>query len=225
MAARRNRLDFRRSRRLDSAGEVADVDADANLFRALAAAGCLWVTGCIGVPLVGPPAQVAIGTGVRSLRAPGSDSLDVPLQVRAAVHPLGFLPTWVDRPADFGVGYLLDYGPPALVQGVYLEASGVIVKGPSTPRTAAAATSATPTARRRWASTSRAPSCASAPRTAGRPPAACSSAFRRPSASRGAGCRASGPAPPLLRLLAYNHCGSLDAQCRAARRAAFRAPA
>lgn len=57
-------------------------------------------------------------------------SLDVPLQVRAAVHPLGFVANFLDRPADFGVGYLLDYGEPALVQGAYLEGGAVIVKGP-----------------------------------------------------------------------------------------------
>jgi len=100
------------------------------LWRWLATVAPLLLAGCVGIPFAGPPVQLAVGTGARSLREGASGSLDVPLQLRAAAHPLGFSPNLVERSADFGLGYLLDYGPPALVQGAYLEGSAVMLKGP-----------------------------------------------------------------------------------------------
>ncbi|HCF56597.1 MAG TPA: hypothetical protein DFS52_01200 [Myxococcales bacterium] len=88
-------------------------------------------TGCVGVPFATPPLQATLGTGVRSSSPHREDAVfDIPLQVRAAVHPLALAPSLVGRRADFGVGYLLDAGSAGRTHGTYLEASGVLAAGP-----------------------------------------------------------------------------------------------
>lgn len=80
-------------------------------------------TGCVALPIATPPLQLAVAGGARSLRSDSIDDFDAPVQVRAAVHPLQLFPRLMNRVADVGVGYLLDYGANASVNGGYLEAS------------------------------------------------------------------------------------------------------
>jgi hypothetical protein len=97
----------------------------------LCVAAILICSGCVAVPFATPPLQATLGTGVRSTSHTDSPSdFDVPLQVRAAVHPFGFVPEWLQRDADVGFGYLYEGGSGGRTQGLYLEASGVLLSGP-----------------------------------------------------------------------------------------------
>ncbi len=92
-------------------------------MRRLVIGALLLASGCVAIPLATPPVQLGIGGQIRA-----SEPLDRPSRaawsggasVRAAIHPLGFAPTLLDRRIDFGAGYLLDLGP-APLQGAFLE--------------------------------------------------------------------------------------------------------
>ena len=86
---------------------------------------CLWLllSSCVAMPVAVPPLQLQVGMGMRSLATKSFDEGDLPAQVRAGVHPLALFPRFIQRRADFGLGYLLDYGANATVNGAYLEAS------------------------------------------------------------------------------------------------------
>jgi hypothetical protein len=64
--------------------------------------------------------------GVRS--GAGNAKVEGPFQLRAAAHPLQVVESLTHRPADFGLGYLLDYGqggPRRVVHGAYGEGSWI----------------------------------------------------------------------------------------------------
>ena len=82
---------------------------------------CLLLTNCVAMPIVVPPMQLQVGSGVRSLAAQTFDGVDVPAQVRVGIHPMALFPKLMQRRGDFGVGYLLDYGANATLNGGYLE--------------------------------------------------------------------------------------------------------
>ncbi|MBI5544545.1 MAG: hypothetical protein HY901_11690 [Deltaproteobacteria bacterium] len=91
----------------------------------------VWSTGCVAMPLAVPPMQLAVGSGARSLSSDScGEDLDAPAQLRVAVHPLALFPGMLNRSADVGVGYLLDYGANAQIQGGYLEGSMVMLQKP-----------------------------------------------------------------------------------------------
>ena len=88
----------------------------------LLASLALFATGCLALPVASPPVRLQVGSGARSLATDAFDEVDVPAQVRAGIHPLALFPSFLRRRADFGVGYLLDYGGSATLNGAYLEA-------------------------------------------------------------------------------------------------------
>jgi hypothetical protein len=67
--------------------------------------------------------QMQVGSGARALDRDGVREVEVPVQLRVGVHPLSLLPKLIQRRGDFALGYLLDYGTGASLNGAYLEAS------------------------------------------------------------------------------------------------------
>ncbi len=84
----------------------------------------LATTGCVGVPFGLPPTQVTVATGVES----SEGKAEVPLQVRAAVHPMQFAPDWTAREFDLGVGYMFDATRSYKLHGGYAEGGAVLWK-------------------------------------------------------------------------------------------------
>lgn len=91
---------------------------------ALAASAILAVstTACVGVPFALPPTQLTVATGMEGSRG----HVEVPLQVRAAVHPMQFAPEWTTRDFDLGVGYMLDKTRSFTLHGGYAEGGAVL---------------------------------------------------------------------------------------------------
>jgi hypothetical protein len=69
-----------------------------------------------------PPVRVDVGSGARVTSAPpGPRSVDAPVAFRVGPHPLGLIPGNAGRQFDVGVGYVIDAGPDATIQGGYLS--------------------------------------------------------------------------------------------------------
>ncbi|MGC4114460.1 MAG: hypothetical protein QM765_07585 [Myxococcales bacterium] len=83
----------------------------------------LLLGGCVAMPFASPPMQLQVAGGIRQLDSDTIRDRDVPVQVRAGVHPLSLFPKLIQRRGDFALGYLLDYGTNTTLNGAYLEAS------------------------------------------------------------------------------------------------------
>lgn len=86
---------------------------------------CLFVLlcSCVAMPFASPPMQLQVAGGARMLDSDTVKDQDIPVQVRAGVHPLSLFPKLIQRRGDFALGYLLDYGTGTTLNGGYLEAS------------------------------------------------------------------------------------------------------
>ena len=99
--------------------------AAANLgLAAIAASAIACATGCVGAPFALPPTQITVATGMEGSRG----RVEVPLQVRAGVHPMQFSPAWTSRDFDLGVGYMLDATRSFTLHGGYAEGGAVLWK-------------------------------------------------------------------------------------------------
>lgn len=91
---------------------------------ACAASAIVCATGCVGAPFALPPTQLTLATGMEGSRG----HVEVPVQFRAAVHPMQFSPAWTNRDFDLGVGYMLDATRSFTLHGGYAEGGAVLWK-------------------------------------------------------------------------------------------------
>jgi hypothetical protein len=81
--------------------------------------------------LAPPGMQVATGLAART-GAPPHTPVDSPGELRVGLYPAQLFRSLTNRNADFGAGYLLDYGkvgPKRLLEGGYAEGSYVFLQG------------------------------------------------------------------------------------------------
>ncbi len=73
--------------------------------------------------LVLPPARLSVGTGAVAV---ASRPTEVPLDVRASLHPMQLDEAALGRRFDFGVGYMRSWAPSTRIDGGFAEASFVL---------------------------------------------------------------------------------------------------